>query len=61
MAITLGAHPSTQEAEIQTVLNRSGVEVKRRVATYLLGKDPKKYVWAAPYLAEAQKPVSDSK
>lgn len=61
MATTLGAHPITQEAEIQTALNRSGVEVKRRVATYLLEKDPKKHAWAASYLAEAQKPVSDSK
>ncbi len=55
-AISRGAIPGDQEAEIKRLLRNSESQKKRRqVVEYLIQKDPKRYAWAKSYLKASKK------
>ena len=48
-AISLGATPRVEKTEIQTILRRSDVEIRKTIVDYLLKKDPEKYAWVKQF------------
>lgn len=49
-ALALGAKPQVQVNEMQGAIRKADTENARRVAAYLLRKDPERYRWAQKYL-----------
>ena len=49
-AVELGASPTEQIKDIKSALDNSGAANRKRVAEYLLRKDPVQYRWAEYYL-----------
>jgi tetratricopeptide (TPR) repeat protein len=46
----LGSHPKNEERNIRSAVKKARPEEKRRVAEYLLKKDPERFQWVQKYI-----------